>query len=171
MTAVRDELSLARLLVHLPVAAQLVARPLPRLVGLLGDDAALLRVVQEQARHLHVMHVGVHGVVDAGGLLSVGTAHGEVAVGHERVAAHDGELLDDLHGGAGLGGLIGGGESRIARADDQDLALLVERNLVGGEGGLGLVGGQGRGCKARDAHSGALHKRPACDVLHDVPLS
>ena len=95
--------------VGLPLNAEHVACPLPGLVGLLGDEAALLHVVEEQARHLHVMHENVGRVLDAQCLLALRLAHGEVAVGHEGVAAANGELLDDAHIGAGRGGLVGGG--------------------------------------------------------------
>ena len=167
MAAVGDRLGLAGLLVHLPLGAQDVARPLPGLVGLLGDDAALLDVVEEESGHLHVVDVLLDGVLDALGLLAGRPAHGEVAVGHQGVAADDGELLNDLHVGAGHGGLVCGGQARVARADDQDVALLVEGDLVGGQRRLGLAGGQGRGGQARGGQGRALDEGPAVDdVLH-----
>ena len=166
VAAVGDRLGLAGLLVHLPLGAQHVARPLPGLVGPLGDDAALLDVVEEESRHLHVVDVLLDGVLDALGLLAVRAAHGEVAVGDQRVAAHDGELLDHLDVGAGGLGLVGGGKARVARADDQDVALLVEGDPLGGQRRLGLAAGQGRGGQACGGERCALDEGPAVDVLH-----
>ena len=166
VAAVGDRLGLAGLLVHLPLNAEHVARPLPGLVGPLGDDAALLDVVEEESRHLHVADVLLDGVLDALGLLARRAAHGEVAVGDEGVSAHDGELLDHLDVGAGGLGLVGGGKARVARADDQDVALLVEGDLVGGQRRLGLAAGQGRGGQARGGKCRPLDEGPAVDVLH-----
>ena len=99
--------------------------PLPRLVGLLCDHAALFLVVEVQACHHHVVHVLLDGILHALALLHAGVAHGEVAGCKRRVAADARRLLDDLDVRAGVLRLKRRGQTRVPAAHDQDVALLV----------------------------------------------
>ena len=146
-------------LVFVPGAAHLHG-PLPGLVGLLGDDAALLLVVEAQAGNEHVAHEGVHGILDALAGLHLRAAYGHVAGGEGGIAAHAVRLLDDLHVGPGALRLDGRGEPGVAASHDEHLALLVPADVGGrsARGGELLVPGTlGRTARKAEGGQGAGH--------------
>ena len=151
--------------------------PLPRLVGLLGDHAALFLVVEVQARHHHVVHVLLDGILHALALLHAGVAHGEVAGRKRRVAADARRLLDYLDVRAGVLRLKRRGQTRVPAAHDQDVALLIPFRVgaaCGRRCGLLILR-----CASRQAqrcqHAGRRRSRDeratrySCCVRCDVP--
>ena len=121
-------------------------------VGVVAEDLDAFGIAAEVAGSERLLHVVFGRVLDALARLAHGVGGVDEALGDERVAAREGELLEDEDVlGASLGGLDGGGHAGAARAHDDDFVGFVPFEVVAALCGCGAREG---GCGGADACGG-----------------